>query len=131
MDPSGLGPDELRERIAELTGGGAQVVIEASGHPSPAAQVLSFVRPGGTVLFFGVQAPGFELPMKPFDIYHHEITIRGAFTNPLTDSRARTLLVTGRVSVLPLITHRYPLERTGEALDAVRRGETVKAMVLP
>jgi threonine dehydrogenase-like Zn-dependent dehydrogenase len=77
-----------------------------------------------------VQAPALELPLKPFDIYHHEITIRGAFTNPLTDTRARAMLATGRVKVERLISHRYALEEINEALDAVRRGETVKAMIV-
>ncbi|MGD9518781.1 MAG: zinc-binding dehydrogenase, partial [Armatimonadota bacterium] len=131
IDPSSLSAETLARRVRELTDGGAQVVIEASGHPASAATVLDLVRSGGTVLFFGVQAPQFELDIKPFDIYHRELTITGAYTNPLTDSRARSLLVTGRVQVLPLITHRYALDNIASALEAVRRGETVKAVVIP
>lgn len=131
IDPTGLDAAALREAVDELTEGGAQVVIEASGNGHAAAAAIGLARRGATVLFFGVQEPGLELPVKPFDIYHHEITIRGAFTNPLTDSRARELLVTGRVKVMPLISHRFRLEQISEALDAVRAGQTVKAMVSP
>jgi 2-desacetyl-2-hydroxyethyl bacteriochlorophyllide A dehydrogenase len=131
LDPTGLDEGTLRARLTELTDGGGEVVLEASGHPSAAAVALGLVRRGGTVVFFGVQPPDLTLPLKPFDIYHHEITIRGAFTNPLTDGRARTLLITHRVEVWPLITHRFALADLPAALDVVRRGETIKAMVLP
>lgn len=131
LDPSGLDEAQLEKEVAELTEGGAQVVIEASGHPSGAESAMRLVRAGGTLLFFGVQPPELELSIKPFDVYHREITIKGAFTNPLTDGRARTMLVAGRVQVLPLITHRYPLAEIADALDAVRRGATVKAVILP
>jgi Zn-dependent alcohol dehydrogenase len=41
------------------------------------------------------------------------------------------MLVTGRVQVLPLISHRFGLEDIGAALDEVAAGRTVKAMVIP
>lgn len=131
IDPSGLCLEDLRRRIDEATAGGPQVVIEASGHEAAARVALGLPRRGGTVLFFGVQQPSLEIPLRPFDVYHNEITIRGAFTNPLTDSRARQVLAAGRVKVLPLISHRFPLEEIAAALDAVRAGSAVKAMVMP
>jgi len=131
IDPSGLCLEDLRRRIDEATAGGPQVVIEASGHEAAARVALGLPRRGGTVLFFGVQQPSLEIPLRPFDVYHNEITIRGAFTNPLTDSRARQVLAAGRVKVLPLISHRFRLEEIAAALDAVRAGSAVKAMVMP
>jgi L-iditol 2-dehydrogenase len=130
IDPNGLDEVALRAKVDELTDGGAQVVIEASGNGRAAAAAMGLARRGATVLFFGVQDPALELPLKPFDIYHHEITIRGAFTNPLTDTRARAMLATGRVKVEKLISHRYALDDISAALDAVRKGETVKAMIV-
>ncbi len=131
IDPSGLALDELKAKVDELTDGGPQVVIEASGHASAAEVAIPLVRRGGTVLFFGVQSPDLRLPLSPFDVYHNEINIIGAFTNPLTDSRAIQMLVNGRVQVEPLITHRFALQDIATALDSVRRGEPVKAIVLP
>lgn len=131
VDPSGLSAGDLRRQIDDATGGGPQVVIEASGHEAAARIALALPRRGGTVLFFGVQQPSLEIPLRPFDVYHHEVTIRGAFTNPLTDSRARQMLITGRVEVLPLITHRFGLQDMRAALQTVRAGLAVKAMVMP
>lgn len=131
VDPSGLSSDGLRRQIDAATDGGPQVVIEASGHEAAARIALALPRRGGTVLFFGVQQPSLEIPLRPFDVYHHEITICGAFTNPLTDSRARQMLAAGRVKVLPLITHRFPLQDMAAALETVRAGLAVKAMAIP
>jgi L-iditol 2-dehydrogenase len=44
---------------------------------------------------------------------------------------ALALLSDGRVDPLPFVTHRLPLEQTGRALELVRSGEAVKALVLP
>ncbi|MCX7599200.1 MAG: zinc-binding dehydrogenase, partial [Armatimonadetes bacterium] len=131
VDPSGLSSGELRDRVNDATDGGPQIVIEASGHEAAARAALFLPRRGGTVLFFGVQQPDLELSLRPFDVYHNEVTIRGAFTNPLTDSRARQMLATGRVQVLSLISHRFSIQDIAAGLDAVRAGLAVKAMVLP
>ncbi|MFQ6131107.1 MAG: zinc-dependent alcohol dehydrogenase family protein [Armatimonadota bacterium] len=130
VDPLALG-DGLAEAVLDLTAGGADVAIEAAGLPATAGDAVRLVRKGGTVLFFGVCPMDCEVPIRPFDIYHYEITIKGSFTNPLTDSRAIRLLGSGRVTVEPLITHRFPLEEVEAGLAAVREGETVKALVSP
>ena len=41
------------------------------------------------------------------------------------------LIASGRVDPAPLVTHRLPLEETGAALERARRGEAVKALVVP
>jgi 2-desacetyl-2-hydroxyethyl bacteriochlorophyllide A dehydrogenase len=128
LDPSEVG-ESLPGVVRDLTDGGADVVIEAAGIAATANVALSLARRGGTVLFFGVCPQDLEVPIKPYDVFHNELTIRGTFTNPLTDTRALALLASGRVKVEPLISHRYALNDIAEGLAAVRRGETVKAMV--
>ncbi|MBI2299350.1 MAG: zinc-dependent alcohol dehydrogenase family protein [Armatimonadetes bacterium] len=130
LDPAALG-GWLAAAVRELTEGGADVVIEAAGLPATAELALELPCKGGTVLFFGVCAKELALPLRPNWVYHNEISIRGTFTNPLTDTRAIGLLTSGRVRVGPLITHRFSLADIREGLGAVRRGETVKAVVVP
>jgi threonine dehydrogenase-like Zn-dependent dehydrogenase len=124
-------PEEIAEVAASLPGGGAQVVIECVGRAAAARQALDLARPGGTVLFFGVSPPEEEIAVKPFEVFHHELTIRGCYTNPFTDTRSLALLSSGRVLVEPLLSHTYPVAQVAEGLAAVRRGETVKAQVVP
>ncbi len=130
LDPVALG-DGFARAVRDLTGGGADVVIEAAGLAVTAQAALPLVRKGGTLLYFGVCPRELEVPIRPFDIYHYEITIKGTFTNPLTDSRALELLASGRVQVESLITHRFGLDEIQAGLDAGRSGQTVKAIVVP
>jgi threonine dehydrogenase-like Zn-dependent dehydrogenase len=44
---------------------------------------------------------------------------------------AHELIASGRVDVLALVTHRLALDETARALDLQRRGEALKAVVLP
>ena len=128
VDPLEVG-EGLTDAIRDLTDGGAHIVIEAAGNPATAAAAIPLARRGGKVMFFGVTSQDLVLPIKPYDIYHNELTILGSFTNPLTDSRAISMLASKRVQVEPLTSHRYGLDEVEEGLAAVRRGETVKALV--
>jgi L-iditol 2-dehydrogenase len=44
---------------------------------------------------------------------------------------ALDLIASGRIDPLPLVSHRLPLEETARALDLQRRGEALKAVILP
>jgi L-iditol 2-dehydrogenase len=44
---------------------------------------------------------------------------------------ALALLRSGAVDPLPWVTHRVGLDETGRALEMVRSGEAVKALVMP
>lgn len=130
LDPLALG-DDLPRAVRDFTGGGADVVIEAAGLPATASVAPGLACRGGTVLFFGVCPPDLHIPLNPHDVFHNELTLRGSYTNPSTDSRALRLIASGRVQVGPLVSHRFPLTQLPAALTAVRQGETVKALVIP
>jgi threonine dehydrogenase-like Zn-dependent dehydrogenase len=124
-------PGDIDEVATSLAGGGANVVIECAGLAEVAKQTLELVRPGGTALLFGVCPPDEEIGIEPYDIFHREITIRGCYTNPFTDTRSLSLLNSGRVLVEPLISHAFPIDKVAEGIEAVREGATIKAQVVP
>jgi threonine dehydrogenase-like Zn-dependent dehydrogenase len=124
-------PREIADVARSRPGGGVQVVIECAGLTEVARQALELVRPGGTVLLFGVCPPGEEIGIEPYGIFHREITIRGCYTNPFTDTRSLSLLESGRILVEPLISHAFPIESVAEGIEAVREGATIKAQVVP
>jgi len=126
-----VGPDEVGELAKQLPGGGPAVVIECAGAIPAAQQALELVRPGGTVMLFGVCPPDETIDLEPYDVFHREITIRGCYTNPFTDTRALALLESGRVLVEPLLSHAFPIDKVAEGVEAVRQGATVKAQVVP
>jgi 2-desacetyl-2-hydroxyethyl bacteriochlorophyllide A dehydrogenase len=124
-------PGEIAALAQSLPGGGAEIVIECAGVTAAAQQALALARPGGTVLLFGVCPPETPIAVEPYEVFHRELAIRGCYTNPFTDTRALALLESGQVLVEPLISHIFPLEQIEEGVQAVRRGETVKAQVQP
>ena len=48
-----------------------------------------------------------------------------------TWQQTTTLLSTGRVDISPVITHRFPMERYGEAFETAGSGHAAKVIVFP
>ncbi len=125
LDPRAQTVEEMRAAL----GGGADVVVEAVGSAPTAEQSLQLAAAGGTVIWFGVAAPGARCNVSPFDIYRREITVRGSFVNPFTHSRALALLAASRLQVGPLITRQVGLEQLPAVL-AEPAGDDVKVMAI-
>jgi threonine dehydrogenase-like Zn-dependent dehydrogenase len=61
-----------------------------------------------------------------------ELTITASYSAGPEDMRAALELIgSGLVDPLALVSHRLPLKETGRALELQRRGEALKAVVLP
>jgi L-iditol 2-dehydrogenase len=103
--------------LAELTqGGGPDVVVEAVGQPQAWSQAVAVVRRGGTVVLFG-GLPREDVPLDPYRIHYHELTLRGSYHHtPAAIRQALALLAGGAYPFAELLTHTYPLERVAEPL---------------
>ncbi|MEA2156402.1 MAG: L-iditol 2-dehydrogenase [Solirubrobacteraceae bacterium] len=65
-------------------------------------------------------------------LFLREITVCSSWSAGPADMRAALELIAGgQIDVLALVTHRLELAQTGMALDLQRRGEALKAVVLP
>jgi len=128
IDPS---RENIRSAVMDLTGVGADVVIDCAGTPGTAAEALELARRGGTVEFFGVCPIGATIPLEPNGVYFRELTITGSYVNPHTFGRAIALLRGGVVRVAPLGVRGYPLEGVHEALSSLREGRSLKNMIVP
>jgi L-iditol 2-dehydrogenase len=107
------------------------IVLECVGRADTMRAAVDAARPGGTVVWVGVAAPGVEVNLQPHDIYRRELTIRGSYTNPFTMQRALALLYSGRIDWEALVTDRVPLTRFDDAWTALRTGAGLKVCVLP
>jgi amino acid transporter len=103
--------------LADLTGGeGPDVVVEAVGQPQAWSQAVAVVRRGGTVVLFG-GLPREDVPLDPYRIHYHELTLRGSYHHtPAAIRQALALLAGGAYPFAELLTHTYPLERVAEPL---------------
>ena len=128
VDPS---RQDVAAEVAELTGVGADVVIECAGRLETAQLALKLARRGGTVLQFGVVSPDQLAAVSPYDIYYRELTVRGSFVNPFTHARAIELLASKQVEVMPLVTHRFPLDEAARGFETAQGKDAVKVLLVP
>jgi threonine dehydrogenase-like Zn-dependent dehydrogenase len=126
------------ERVRALTGGVlCDRVIEAVGKQWPLDVAAELTREGGRLIIAGYHQDGpRQVNMqlwnwRGFDVVNaHErdptVSVRGM-------REAVSAIERGLIDPTQLITHRYPLDRLGEALDATRDrpGNFVKAVVIP
>lgn len=126
--------ENLRERVlAETEGAGASVVIVAA--PSGQAQVeaLSLAAKQGRISFFGGLPK--DKPCIHIDanlVHYRELFVIGAYGSaPRHNRMALDLLAAGRIHSSALIGSRVPLEGIVHALEAVSKGELLKAVVQP
>ena len=134
-----LGADEVvdanqadaLDRIRGSLGGGADLAMECVGSALSSKQALQLVRDGGTVLIFGVAPQEDTITVNPYEVYRREITIIGSFSTPKKQAAALSLLASQRVKVDPLITGRFDLEGTGDAMRALESSRAVKSLIIP
>jgi threonine dehydrogenase-like Zn-dependent dehydrogenase len=105
--------------VRRLTGGGADVAIEALGTQQTFESCLRSLRPGGTLSSLGVYSGKLQIPYEAFaaGIGDHKIVTTLC---PGGKERMRRLMETvrsGRVDLTPLLTHTFPLDRINEAYD--------------
>jgi L-iditol 2-dehydrogenase len=120
------------EHIKEVTDGeGVDLAIEAAGSAVTLRQAMEVVKPGGTVLCFGILRPSID-DFNGYAIYFKELKLIGSrsVTHRGFQLGIR-LLENGKLNGDPLITHRFPLDQVKSALDLVAQkpGEVLRAIV--
>jgi D-arabinitol dehydrogenase (NADP+) len=118
-------------RLREASGGrGYDVVVEATGSTKVAELCVPLTRNGGTVLVYGVTRPDEVVSYHPFDVFRREITIKGSFAEMTSFGAAIAALRSGRARTDGIITHRFSLDRYGEALDTLAHDPTCHKVVI-
>lgn len=125
---------DVVEQVLKLTGGrGADVAITAAAAGAAQEQALRYAARQGRISFFGglpQDAPTIALDSNL--VHYRELTVVGANgSSPAHNARALELIASGAVPVADLITLRLPLDAVLDALDAVGRGEAIKATIEP
>jgi Zn-dependent alcohol dehydrogenase len=127
-------PKETRRAIREAAGGRPDVALDCIGLPATAELAIEAVGPGGTAVLVGIP------PLKDratFDVGHlidRSVRIVGAnygWAIPDRDfPRLARLHLEGRLPVDRLIEERISLDGVNEALDALRRGEGLRRVIV-
>lgn len=119
--------DDVIDVLAKNRVGTINKVIECVGLKQTMLDAIRFVSKGGTVVLFGLTNPECEIPVKPFQLFKREVTIKASFVNPYTHGRAVKILESGCINVKDLIADRYSLDELQQALES--HGKNGKMMV--
>jgi propanol-preferring alcohol dehydrogenase len=119
----------VARKIRQLTGGGADVALEAIGNPSTIQEAFISLHPGGRLVVVGYSDR--EVALNAGRIMYREMEIRGSLgCRPVDYPRVIELARTGRIQVAPLVTARFPLEDINEGLDALRHSQGIRSVVV-
>jgi alcohol dehydrogenase len=121
--------------IRKLTGGGADVTIEALGAQSTFENALRSLRPGGTLSSLGVYSGKLELPYDAFaaGLGDHRVVTTLCPGGKERMRRLMEMVRNGRFDLRPFLTHTFPLAEVQEAyaLFGDRRDGVVKVALRP
>ena len=121
---------DVVDLVNDVTDGhGVKIGVEAVGVPELVANVSKMIRPRGNLVLVGVSPQGSALPVDLYDFHYKEITMSGAFG--AGDAFGEALETLPNLNLAGVVSGRFPLERTAEALQISSSGTGVKYMIAP
>ena len=116
--------DPVRAVGEALEGNLADLVVEAAGEVEAINLTARLAKVGAQLLYFGIpRAQAFDFDYWTF--FHKScrtMTSSDAMADPRRESfwQALDLIARGEIDVSPMLTHRFPFERLGEAYELAR-----------
>jgi S-(hydroxymethyl)glutathione dehydrogenase / alcohol dehydrogenase len=125
---------DLVAYLVNLTKGGADYSFECIGNTTVMRQALECTRRGwGKSVIIGVAGAGQEISTRPFQL----VTGRTWMGTAFGGARGRTDVpkivdwyMEGKINIDDLITHVLPFEQINEGFDLMRRGESIRSVVM-
>jgi S-(hydroxymethyl)glutathione dehydrogenase/alcohol dehydrogenase len=128
------GPEEAPALARSLTETrGADVLIEAAGRPETFRLSMEAVRPGGEVVWLGKTGVNEDVAFRWGSLMQEKRITRSSYggAKPAQDFPllARAYL-DGTLKLDEMISARIPLEAINEGFAALKRGETVRSVIM-
>jgi threonine dehydrogenase-like Zn-dependent dehydrogenase len=122
------GPDNV-EQVRDLTGGrGVERAVDCSANDAARATAIRATRKWGRIVFLG-EGGRVELQPSP-DMIHDQKTLFGSWvTSTWLMEELVERLVRWDLHPADLVTHRFPLERVGDAYELMASGNCGKVAV--
>lgn len=126
-----FGAVDVATSVDELPRRGFDAAVDVTGAAPAIEDAFGALDRGGRLQVFGVAPQEATVQLSPFRIYNDEITIIGSMAVLNSYGAALDLVASGQVDVEPLVSHTFGLDDFEQALELVRRGQTVKAQIVP
>lgn len=122
------GPGNV-EQVRELTGGfGVERAVDCSAHHTARLTAIRATRKWGKIVFIG-EGGKVEINPSP-DMIHDQKTVYGSWvTSTWLMEELVERLVRWNLHPADIITHRFPLERAGEAYSLMASGKCGKVAI--
>ncbi|WP_119155010.1 S-(hydroxymethyl)glutathione dehydrogenase/class III alcohol dehydrogenase [Caldimonas tepidiphila] len=126
--------DNVVDAIVQLTDGGADYSFECIGNTTTMRQALECCHKGwGQSIIIGVAEAGAEISTRPFQL----VTGREWKGSAFGGARGRTDVpkivdwyMDGKLNIDDLITHTLRLDQINEGFDLMKRGESIRSVVV-
>lgn len=111
---------------------GLDIAVECVGLPSIWERMLSLVRPGGTIHFFGGCKSGSTVNFDTTRMHYNDIKMISVFHHtPKYFRQALELIASGEIDVEQLITGTVGLKDVQSSLEKHIEGDAIKFLVKP
>jgi 2-desacetyl-2-hydroxyethyl bacteriochlorophyllide A dehydrogenase len=112
--------EDIGERAMKITDGeGFDYVFEVSGSPKAAEPALKILAKCGTMVYFAVFPPKYEMPLNLYDLYMKEGRIQTVFTT--TSIMPRTINLIPRLQMDKIIGKIMPLSDAVESFNVFKQ----------
>eukprot|EP00397_Hematodinium_sp_SG-2012_P040997 GEMP01045056.1.p1 GENE.GEMP01045056.1~~GEMP01045056.1.p1 ORF type:complete len:307 (+),score=51.17 GEMP01045056.1:212-1132(+) len=131
VDTTGMSVEDVAAKVKIINGGYCDGAIDCAGVESAISAAILCTRNGGSVCLVGMGKPLATLPILNASI--REVDLLGVFRYRHTYPQCLELLASGKVDVMPLITHRFQFtqESIMDAFETCRTGRdgAIKCMI--
>ncbi|MFT3863793.1 MAG: Zn-dependent alcohol dehydrogenase [Solirubrobacterales bacterium] len=132
VNPEREDPAQVVEAITR--GRGVDFAFEAIGTGATIEQATELLGPGGTAVLIGQPPDGVKVSVDPFRMTDREHSIVGTnygSCNPAIDfPRILGLYRAGSIDLDSMVSRRIGIEEINDALDAIRRREEVRSVIV-
>ena len=124
----------LVQHLVALTNGGADYSFDCTGNTDVMRMALECCHRGwGESIIIGVAEAGKEISTRPFQLVTGRVWKGSAFGGVRGRTEVPKIVdwyMSGRIQIDPMITHVMTLDRINDAFDLMKKGESIRSVIL-
>jgi 6-hydroxycyclohex-1-ene-1-carbonyl-CoA dehydrogenase len=129
INASDMEDKALLKEIRGLTGGGADIAIEAIGNPKTIELASGAIKAGGCHCQVGYTHH--SVPMNAGRLMFRETEIKGSLgCRPVDYPKIIEMVKIGKIQLEPVVTHKFKLEDIEQAFELMRKGESLRSIIV-